>query len=152
MAAKHKVYLAGPINGCTDEECNDWRTMVKEMLDFAELEHVDPMRRDFRGIEGDHTNEIVEGDVADIDTCAFMIASAPKPSVGTSMEVFYQWLRSRLGFQIDNHMGGGSLPFVAQAVVVHPKDQPVSPWLRYHAHVVHSYEEAVDWVIRAAQA
>lgn len=148
-----KIYLAGPINGCTDAECNDWRTLVKEMLDFAGLEHVDPMRRDFRGIEGDHMTEIVEGDIADINECDFMIANAPKPSVGTSMEVFYQWLRSD-SMIVDPRLGPmlltGSTPDIFRAVVVTPKDG-VSPWLRYHAVIVHSYEEAVEWVVKRAR-
>jgi len=27
-----KVYLCGPINGCTDEECKNWRETVKAQL------------------------------------------------------------------------------------------------------------------------
>lgn len=28
----HTVYLAGPINGCSDDECKDWRNYVKREL------------------------------------------------------------------------------------------------------------------------
>ena len=27
-----KVYLAGPINGCTDEECKAWRAQARGMI------------------------------------------------------------------------------------------------------------------------
>lgn len=30
--ATNTVYLCGPINGCTDAECNDWRSYAKAHL------------------------------------------------------------------------------------------------------------------------
>jgi hypothetical protein len=42
-----KVYLCGPINGCTDSECIDWRAAAKKRLSDT----IDPMRRDYRGRE-----------------------------------------------------------------------------------------------------
>ena len=40
-----KVYLCGPINGCTDTEAKNWREAVKEHFPAS----VDPMKRDYRG-------------------------------------------------------------------------------------------------------
>jgi hypothetical protein len=54
------VYLAGAINGCTDDECKDWRELVKSIIGVEKT--LDPMRRDYRGVELDCINEIVEGD------------------------------------------------------------------------------------------
>lgn len=44
-----KVYLCGPINGCTDDQCKNWREAAKQVLSDT----VDPMRRDYRGREDD---------------------------------------------------------------------------------------------------
>mgnify|MGYP000703431519 CR=1 FL=1 len=55
------MYLAGPINALSDSEAIDWRREVMEAL-AHKFNFLDPMARDFRGIEGDHTAEIVEGD------------------------------------------------------------------------------------------
>lgn len=42
-----KVYLAGPINGCTDAEAKNWREELKTHFPNA----IDPMKRDYRGVE-----------------------------------------------------------------------------------------------------
>lgn len=45
-----KIYLCGPINGCTDDECNDWRSAIKHDWWVEQYCHrtIDPMRRDYR--------------------------------------------------------------------------------------------------------
>lgn len=75
-----KIYLCGPINGCTDEECKDWREAAKKRFP----ETIDPMRRDYRGRETECVNEIVELDKLDVNDCDVMLVNNPKPSVGTS--------------------------------------------------------------------
>ncbi len=116
-----KTYLCGPINGCTDEECNDWRTLAKQHL----ADTLDPMRRDYRGREDQCVEEIVTGDKADIDTCDALLVCYDKPSVGTSMEILYAWQKQKL------------------IVIVAGEDARISPWLRYHAtRIVNSFEEA----------
>lgn len=120
------TYLCGPINGCSDAEANDWRSFAKENL---VTETLDPMRRDYRGREDECVAEIVELDKEDVEDSDFILANAPKPSVGTSMEVFYAW---QLGKPV---------------VTVVPQGQSVSPWLRYHSTVItHSLREAVSWI------
>jgi len=125
-----RVYLAGPINACSDEEANDWRQHLKEKLVpvyhsglIPQFILVDPMARDFRGIEGDHTDGIVEGDLRDIEGADIVVANAWKPSFGTSMEIFHA---KRYGKHV---------------IVMHPEG-PVSPWLRYFSNkVVHTVED-----------
>lgn len=118
-----KVYLCGPINGCTDEECQDWRESAKKRFPNS----IDPMRRDYRGRESTHVDEIVELDKVDVDECDALLVNHPKPSVGTSMEVFYAWT---LGKYI---------------VVVCPEGVTQSPWMVYHSnHIVHTFEEAYE--------
>lgn len=104
-------YLCGPIQGCTDKECKDWREYVKNRLKYPTL---DPMARDYRGKEDTHSKEIVEGDIADIDRSYALIVNYIRPSVGTSMEIFYA--RSK-------HL---------HVYVVCAEDTVISPWLRYH--------------------
>lgn len=118
-----KVYLCGPINGCTDSECKDWREFAKENLG----ETLDPMRRDYRGREDQCVEEIVEGDKEDIDQCGVVLVNYDKPSVGTSMEILYAWERG------------------IRVIVVASQDSRISPWLRYHStEIVHSFKAAFD--------
>jgi hypothetical protein len=118
------VYLAGAINGCTDEECKDWRTYVKNKL--GDTRCLDPMVRDYRGREMECIDEIVEGDKKDIDNSTHILVSYEKPSVGTSMEILYAWERK--------------IP----VYVVSSKENRLSPWLVYHSNgVFHSYDEAM---------
>lgn len=119
-----KVYLCGPINGCTDEECINWRELVKQLI--GEQNCIDPMRRDYRGREDQCTDEIVELDKIDVLMSDSIIVNYDKPSVGTSMEVIYAWMHHKL------------------IIVVCKPDTKISPWLRYHSTViVHSFLEAV---------
>lgn len=118
------IYLAGPINGCTDEQANDWRTYVKENWDGSTL---DPMRRDYRGREDECVDEIVELDKVDVEQCGIFLANCPQPSYGTAMEIFYAWQARK------------------PVIVIHPADKAVSPWIRYHSDtVVHSLDEALS--------
>jgi nucleoside 2-deoxyribosyltransferase len=123
-----RVYLAGPIHGCTDDDVLAWRTIItNELRGVAEC--VDPTQWDFRGKEDENFREIVERDKAAIATCDAIIAYVWKPSAGTSMEVY-------LADQLE-------LP----CVVIAPKN--VSPWIRYHATlVVDTGEAAVAEIIR----
>lgn len=123
MLRPARVYLCGPINGCTDSECTDWREATK--LYFPNS--IDPMVRDYRGKEAEAYREIVELDKRDIRNSDVILVNYDKPSVGTSMEVFYAWT---LGIPV---------------VVVAAKDARISPWLRYHSTcIVHSFSDALD--------
>jgi nucleoside 2-deoxyribosyltransferase len=118
------IYLCGPINGCTDEECRDWRELVKsKWLGRC----IDPMVRDYRGREQEAYREIVELDKIDVAESDIILVNYDKPSVGTSMEVLYAWERGK------------------RLIVVCRPDAVISPWLRYHAHhLVHSFDEAIE--------
>ncbi len=124
-------YLAGPINGCDDDEANGWRQGF--MAELPEHEWLDPMVRDYRGREDDCVQEIVEGDMADIDTCDFVVAYCWQPSWGTAMELRYAFEKGKPIF----------------AVV--PKGMRVSPWLRYHAKVLSSLPLA-KWAVKELAA
>lgn len=120
-----KIYLCGPINGCTDAECIDWRQSVREHFPEA----LDPMRRDYRGREAACYREIVDLDKRDVRECRVILVNWSKPSVGTSMEIFYAWT---LGIPVVLWCAPGTV---------------LSPWLHYHATaVVHSLSEALEKV------
>ncbi len=55
----------------------------------AGWEPVDPFVRDFRGRTEGHEAEIVEGDLADIDSCDAVLAAFDEPDEGTAMEAWY---------------------------------------------------------------
>lgn len=141
------VYLAGGINGLSDDAAMGWRERMKELLP-REIGALDPMSRDYRGKEDENVAEIVQGDLADIDKCEAVIAYCPRPSWGTAMEIHHvatvgKTVR-RVGISGDS-VGIGYRP----VIVVVPEGIPVSPWLRHHATVVvHTLEEAVDALLR----
>lgn len=119
------IYLCGPINGRTDADCKNWREEAKKLWVGQTL---DPMRRDYRGREGDCVAEIVRGDLEDIQDSDAFLTYFDKPSVGTSMEVFYA--KHVLGIPV---------------VVVSSSDGPLSPWLIYHSdHIVKTLPEAIE--------
>lgn len=124
------LYLCGPINGCTDAECKDWREYVKGLWEGPTL---DPMRRDYRGREDESVREIVELDKVDVTNSDVLLVNYDRPSVGTSMEILYAWERGKL------------------VVVVVKEDERISPWLRYHAHAIrHSFADALAFIRSAA--
>jgi hypothetical protein len=117
------VYLCGPINGCSDDEATTWREWFK--ANVPRVAFVDPMVRDYRGKESEEYREIVDLDKRDIRGVDVVVVMYVKPSVGTSMEVFFAWT---LGIPV---------------VVIDESGKPLSPWMRYHASaVVASKEEA----------
>jgi len=120
-----KVYLCGAINGCTDEQAKGWRETAKVRLPDT----IDPMKRDYRGKEAESYREIVNLDKVDVARSDLILVNYDKPSVGTSMEIFFAWTKS--------------IPVI---VVCHP-ETAISPWLRYHStKIVHSFEDAFGWI------
>jgi hypothetical protein len=107
-----QVYLAGPINGTTDDEANAWRAEAKKFFTC-----IDPMARDYRGREDESVADIVEGDKSDIESCEVLLANCWRPSWGTSQEIYHAWL--------------AYMPVVSVV-----PEGPVSPWIRYHSTVV----------------
>lgn len=124
------VYLCGGINGLNDAQCRDWREVAKELLN---TETLDPMRRDYRGKEDECVDQIVSGDLWDIQKSDVILVNATRPSWGTAMEIVY----AKQGYK----------PIVAFA-----GDSRVSPWLRYHSDVICKTVEEACSVINARYA
>jgi nucleoside 2-deoxyribosyltransferase len=122
------VYLAGAINGCSDEECMVWRARARQLLE-GQFDIYDPMVRDFRGRESLHADEIVSTDLHAIAACDFLLVNASRPSWGTAMEVIRAW-------------GSG------KGIVAFSDTEAPSPWLMLHTHaIVKSLEAAVVFVM-----
>lgn len=125
-----KVYLAGPINGCDDDEANGWRQGVMDR--HPDIDFLDPMRRDYRGREDECVDEIISGDMNDIAVSDVFLAYAWQPSWGTAMEIYIAWASCR-----------------QKVIVVVPAGQRVSPWLRGHSdYVVTSLAEAEKLLVQ----
>lgn len=123
---KLTVYLAGPINDCTDAECRDWRERMKEEL--PDVIFLDPMRRDYRNLESMETAaEIVENDKQDVMDSDVILVYHDRPSVGTSMEILYAFENGKY------------------ILTVGCTGKPLSPWILYHSSkVVSTLEEAIE--------
>ena len=120
-------YLCGPINGCTDDEATTWRNRLLEIFPNA----IDPMRRDYRGVERECYREVVDLDKQDVRECDVVIVNYVKPSVGTAMEVFYA-----------HSIGKPVIVWCGRIV-------SLSPWLIYHSTcAVHTIEDVVKAVER----
>ena len=132
------LYLAGPINACTDDEANTWRDQVIEWRrSFGRgnwLKLLNPMARDYRGKEAESVAEIVVLDKRDIDASNILLVRWTKPSVGTSMEILYAWERG--------------IPVILWL----DSRSNVSPWLLYHCTtMVLGFDDAMEAVERLAR-
>src|SRR6195952_4238766 len=120
-----RVYLAGP------PFAEEYRRRADFLVRAIGGEPVDPMQRDFRGRTEGNEQEIVEGDLAEIDSCDAVLAAFTAPDEGTSMET---WCAHRQG------------PFV----VVYTGGEPPPPWTAYVADATHAdLEDAVAALLTA---
>jgi len=82
------IYLSGPIMDAPGGTAREWRSCARTL--FGERYRLlDPMRRKFVDRQVDSANEIVEFDLQDVRNADLILVNYDKPSIGTSMEVFY---------------------------------------------------------------
>ena len=114
-----RVYLAGP------PHAEEYRRRASALVAAAGWEPIDPMRRDFRGRTEGNEAEIVEGDLAEIESCDAVLADFTRPDEGTAMEAWHAHIR---GIPVVAYTGGS----------------PPHPWTVYVAEAVQAdLEEAV---------
>jgi nucleoside 2-deoxyribosyltransferase len=116
-----RVYLAGP------PYAEEYRRRAETLVREAGLEPVDPMRRDFRGRTQGNETVIVEGDLAEIESCDAVLAAFTSPDEGTAMEAWYAHTLGKL-------------------VVAYTGGMPPHPWTVYVADAI------CDALERAVQA
>lgn len=122
-----KIYLAGPLFDCNENEKKEWRELCKKELNKKFI-LLDPMRNKFKEEEITHRNEIVNFDLVDIMNCDIVLANCWKVSVGTSIEIF---------FAHQNH----------KIVVVVGKEEKLSPWIIYHAtKILPTIEDGIKYI------
>ncbi len=130
-----RVYLCGPMAGCTDEEAGGWRKAATTHLNSFGITTLDPMDRDYRYTEyGDDPESVlpnlVEEDKIDIEMSDVVLVNFTKPSTGTAMEIMLAWQRCK------------------RVIVVNPTGMQLSPWVWYHAHEVYgSMHEAYEHIV-----
>ena len=125
-----KVYLSGPIMDEREGIAREWREVAKRLLG-KEFQLLDPMRRKFVDRQVDSANEIVEFDLQDVRDADIILVNYNKPSIGTSMEVFYA-----------SHDLG---KFVVAFSPFEYRD--CSPWMaRFCTKIVPSLEKAVEYI------
>lgn len=126
-----KVYLSGPIMDEVEGEAREWREKAKELLG-EHFSLLDPMRRNFKDREVDSANEIVEFDLQDVRDGDIILVNYNKPSIGTSMEVFYA----------AHNLGKFVIAFSPFSYV------NCSPWMvRYCTKILPSLEDATKYLI-----
>ncbi len=127
---KKKIYLSGPIMDEHEGRAREWRRAASELLN-EQFILLDPMRRKFVDRQVDSANEIVEFDLQDVRDADIILVNYSKPSIGTSMEVFYA----------AHDLGR----FVVAFSGFEFKD--CSPWMaRYCTKILPSLETAADYI------
>jgi len=125
-----KIYLSGPIMDEHLGTAREWREAVKRDMG-SRFKLLDPMRRKFVDRQVDSANEIVEFDLQDVRDADIILVNYNKPSVGTSMEVFYA----------AHDLG----KFVIAFSPFEYKD--CSPWIaRYATKILPSLEAAEEYI------
>ena len=105
----HKIYLAGPITGCSWGESEDWRDAFKK-FEIPNVECYSPLRgKEY--LKGDRmiadsymqhrmstAKAIMVRDAFDVRTCDAVVVNfqgAQRVSIGTVMEVAWAWDRNK---------------------------------------------------------
>ena len=126
------IYLSGPIMDDNAGAAREWREAAKLLLG-ERFKLLDPMRRKFKDRQVDSANEIVEFDLQDLRDADIILVNYAKPSIGTSMEVFYA----------AHDLGR----FVVAFSPFEYKD--CSPWMaRYCTKILPSLELAAEYIVR----
>lgn len=124
------IYLSGPIMDESAGYAREWRETAKQLLS-KKFRLLDPMRRKFIDRQVDSANEIVEFDLQDVRDADLILVNYNKPSIGTSMEVFYA----------AHNLG----KFIVAFSPFEFKD--CSPWMaRFCTKILPDLEQAVNYI------
>lgn len=119
---KHKIYLAGPMTGCNDDQLHRWRDEVKakyerdfSFIDPTERWPGDPMGHDATPLE------IVKADLQNIETADGLLVNMWRESIGASIGIVHAHRFGRPVVVADpNHLGSRMLTFYADGLENHP--------------------------------
>ena len=114
MGERPKVYLAGPISGCNDEQRRVWRAELKAGFS-DEFEFIDPIDR-LMGDE-DSDQRLVETDIECIRTSDAVLANLWKESMGTAFGLAQAHMAGKFVAVADpNYIRNRMVAFYADAV------------------------------------
>lgn len=103
-----RVYLAGPISGCTYDQCTDWRAQFAGVIEAWGVEALSPMRgkdylNDGKIIDGSYDQTILSSaqailhrdfwDCCRSDVVLVNLLGAERVSIGTVMEIAFAHAR-----------------------------------------------------------
>ncbi len=101
MADRLRVYLAGPITGCTDEQKTWWREQVKQRLS-RQFDFDDPVEWS--------DNKELQREIAKIEASHIVLANMWKESIGTTVGMIRASRQGKPVVLIDpNHMNNPHL-------------------------------------------
>jgi len=93
------VYLAGPIESCTDKENYGWRIFAQRFLDRPVI-IPDVVKEE----SDDYMNSIIIPDKKLILSSRVVLANCWKISAGTSMEILFAWEKKIPVITIGDHL------------------------------------------------
>ena len=107
---KNQVYLAGPMEDCSEEHMTSWRVYAGEQLDAADINSLDPTRRvsfhDQLGANLENVTKtmntckrIFKQDLHDIADSRVVLADVRRDSgrgTGTSMELMFAHMKNKI--------------------------------------------------------
>ena len=125
------IYLSGPIMDENMGSAREWRIEAGRLFD-GKFRLLDPMRRKFVDRQVDSANESVEVDLQDVRDADILLVNYNKPSIGTSMEVFF------------------AAPDLGKFVVAFSpfEYKDCSPWMaRYCTKILPDLESATQYIL-----
>jgi nucleoside 2-deoxyribosyltransferase len=107
---KDQVYLAGPMEDCTEDHMTSWRWVVSDALDLSDINTLDPTRRvSFHDQLGDSLENVTKTmntckrifkqDLQDIADSKIVLADVRRDSgrgTGTSMELMFAHMKNKI--------------------------------------------------------
>ena len=117
-----RIYLAGPISGCNEQQRDQWRKTIKE--DNSRIsrrcEFSDPVDELGPGARIPH--EVVAADIRAIEDADGVLVNMWRESIGTAIAVSHAYHAGRPVVVSDpNHLSNRALAFYADAVVDDPR-------------------------------
>ena len=108
---KFRVYLAGPISGCSDIQIHKWRDEVKQKYDRS-LDFIDPSE-----MLKASSYEIVKDDIDSIEAADGLLVNMWRESIGSAIDVIHAHRAGRpVVIANPNYLNNSILEFYAAAI------------------------------------
>ena len=123
---KFKVYLAGPISGCNEDEAYAWRKAVKEQygeyLEFSDPTDVIRSDKDYQPGKATNPRTIVEADLFKVESADGLLVNMWCASIGSTCGLIHAKHAGKPVVAAEPiHLNNKTLAFYADAVVPTPE-------------------------------